>query len=308
MAQHSTTPRAQERSARRTSPPGGDSQTAAQDHAGACRASAQDPECDVSPVRLWRCDAGKTMPRDDLLATEQALEIRVVGTAPVITMRTPGHDLELAAGLLLSEGLIGSREDITHIDQASANAVGVLLQSFTEAKGALLRRSSLSNSACGICGKDKLNLGPMHALPPLPEGPVVTPDLLSRLPERLRTAQDVFTHTGGLHAAALFDADGELLAVREDVGRHNALDKLNGWALLNGRLPLNDRIVLLSGRASFELLQKCIMSRVAIVCAISAPSSYAVKLAREFGVTLVGFLRGERFNIYSAPERIRATT
>jgi FdhD protein len=283
----------------------GDSQVVTQHHASACGASAQDPERDVSPVRLWRCDADGTAAREDLLATEQALEIRVVGTAPVITMRTPGHDLELAAGLLLSEGLIACRDDITHIDQASTNAVGVLLKSFTEAKGALLRRSSLSNSACGICGKDKLNLGPMHALPPLPAGPVVTPDLLSSLPERLRAAQDVFTHTGGLHAAALFDAAGELLAVREDVGRHNALDKLNGWALLDDQLPLNDRIVLLSGRASFELLQKCIMSRVAIVCAISAPSSYAVKLAREFGVTLVGFLRNGRFNIYSAPARIR---
>lgn len=282
--------------------------SAVDDMADPRQLSVRDPSGTSSTVRLLRMQAGAATPRDDLLATEEALEIRVVGTSPVITMRTPGHDRELAAGLLLSEGLIRHRDDIQRLDQASANAVGVLLRSCDDDKRALLRRSSLSNSACGICGKDKLNLGPMHALPPLPQGPVIAPELLLQLPHRLRAAQKVFAHTGGLHAAALFNADGELQAVREDVGRHNALDKLNGWALLHDRLPLDDHIVLLSGRASFELLQKCIMARVPIVCAISAPSSYAVRLAREFGVTLVGFLRGERFNIYSAPERINTTT
>jgi FdhD protein len=251
-------------------------------------------------------EAGKIASRDDQLATEEALEIRVAGASPVITMRTPGHDLELAAGLLLSEGLIRRRDDIAALEPVAgeANAVGILLKSFTDDKAALLKRSSLSNSACGVCGKDKLNLEPMHALLPLPNGPRVSPELLLQLPRKLRAAQDVFEHTGGLHAAALFNADGGLQAVREDVGRHNAMDKLNGWSLLENRLPLHDSIVLLSGRASFELLQKCIMARVPIVCAISAPSSYAVHLAREFGVTLAGFLRGERFNLYSAPERI----
>lgn len=259
---------------------------------GSCRAA-------ILTVR-----AGDLMSRDDLLAAEEALEIRVAGTAPVITMRTPGHDLELAAGLLLSEGLVRRGDDIARLDQTGNHSVGVLLKSFTDKKGALLRRSSLSNSACGVCGKDKLNLEPMHALPPLPEAPRIGPELLYQLPQKLRAAQGVFENTGGLHAAALFDANGKLKAVREDVGRHNALDKLNGWALLNDRLPLHDHIVLLSGRASFELLQKCIMARVPVVCAISAPSSYAVRLAREFGVTLVGFLRGERFNVYAAPNRI----
>jgi FdhD protein len=221
-------------------------------------------------------------------------------------MRTPGHDLELAGGLLLSEGLIQSRDDIAALEPVAgaADAVGILLKSLTESDAGRLRRSSLSNSACGVCGKDKLNLEPMRRLPPLPDGPRVAPDVLFQLPQRLRAAQGVFEHTGGLHAAALFDANGELQAVREDVGRHNAMDKLNGWALLSDRLPLHDHVVLLSGRASFELLQKCVMARVSIVCAISAPSSYAVRLAREFGVTLAGFLRGNRFNIYAAPERI----
>jgi FdhD protein len=214
----------------------------------------------------------------------------------------------LAVGLLLSEGLIRRRDEIAVLEQVSdnANAVGVLLKSFTDGKAALLRRSSLSNSACGVCGKDKLNLEPMHALPPLPPGPEVESKLLWNLPGRLREAQEVFEHTGGLHAAALFDTQGELQALREDVGRHNAMDKLAGWALLNDKLPLHGHIVLLSGRASFELLQKCIMARVPIVCAISAPSSYAVRLAREFGVTLAGFLRERRFNVYAHPGRIRS--
>ncbi len=272
-----------------------------------CEAMNREPEKDSScRTRLLTFQTNKLAPHEDLLATEEALEIRVAGAAPVITMRTPGHDLELAAGLLLSEGLIKRREEIAILETAAdnPNVVGVLIKSFTESKAGLIRRSSLSNSACGICGKDKLNLEPMHTLPPLPDGPCIDPKLLLQLPQKLRAAQGVFEHTGGLHAAALFNASGELQAVREDVGRHNAMDKLNGWVLLSDRLPLHDHIVLLSGRTSFELLQKCIMARVPIVCAISAPSSYAVRLAREFGVTLVGFLRGDRFNIYAGAERI----
>lgn len=265
-------------------------------------------EC-LSPVHLLTVRSGRFESRDDHVATEEALEIRVAGAEPVITMRTPGHDLELAAGLLLGEGLVRHREEIAALERVpgNANGVRVRLGAFTAEKAALLGRSSLSNSACGVCGKRKLCLDPMRALPALPEGPRIPPEVLMRLPARLRAAQDVFELTGGLHAAALFDAEGTLRAVREDVGRHNAMDKLNGWALLENVLPLHAHIVLLSGRASFELLQKCIMARVPIVCAISAPSSYAVRLAREFGVTLVGFLRGNRFNVYAHPERIRTT-
>lgn len=272
---------------------------------------APDPALSPAPVtpsqgvHLLRVEDGRALPCDDRVATEAALDIVVADAAPVITMRTPGTDLELAAGLLLSEGVIGTRDDIATLRQLSANFVAVRLREMDEHKRALLERTALTSSACGVCGKDKLNLEPMRALPALPSGPQVSIEHLYALPERLRAAQGVFQRTGGLHAAALFSAGGELLAVREDIGRHNALDKLTGWALLNGHLPLDDHIVLLSGRASFELLQKCIMARIPIVCAISAPSSYAVHLAREFSVTLVGFLRGRCCNIYSAAERIR---
>jgi FdhD protein len=257
-------------------------------------------------TKLLSFQSGKFTMREDSLATEEALEIRVAGASPIITMRTPGNDLELAAGMLLSEGVIRQRDEIKLLkfNTGNSNAVNVVLKSFTKNKAALLSRSSLSNSACGVCGKDKLNLEPMQELPELPDGPSVEPDLLLQLPQELRSAQGIFEHTGGLHATALFDTSGKLQAVREDVGRHNAMDKLNGWALLNDRLPLHEHIVLLSGRASFELLQKCIMACMPIVCAISAPSSYAVRLAQEFGVTLIGFLREDRFNIYTGEERI----
>ncbi len=258
------------------------------------------------PVRLIAVQADGAGVRDDTLAVEEALEIRVAGTAPVITMRTPGNDLELAAGLLLSEGLVTGRSDIARLEHAPAetDAVDVRLQSFTPDKAALLERASLSNSACGVCGKSRLNLELLRTRPPLAAGPRIDRTTVLALPGRLRRAQDLFARNGGLHAAALFDARGHLRAVREDVGRHNALDKLVGWALLNDQLPLTNQIVMLSGRASFELMQKAIMAGAPVVCAVSAPSSYALRLAREFGVTLVGFLRGERFNIYSGPERI----
>jgi FdhD protein len=166
-----------------------------------------------------------------------------------------------------------------------------------------LERHFYTTSACGVCGKESLDQLELRGCA-IPPGPQVAAETITSLPDKLREAQGLFDATGGLHAAALFDADGNLLAVREDVGRHNATDKLIGWALLEGRLPLSDHIVMVSGRSSFEILQKCSAAGAPIVCAVSAPSSLAVDVARRFGITLVGFLRGERFNIYSAPERV----
>lgn len=257
-------------------------------------------------LEILAVEDGRARRVSDCLATEQALEIRVAGADPVITMRTPGHDLELTAGLLLSEGVLHHRRELIALRHwmGRADTVHVMVKSLAADVGRKLARSSLSNSACGVCGKARLNLESLRAQPRLEAGPRVDMATILALPERLRRSQHLFAQTGGLHAAALFDAHGDLCAVREDVGRHNAMDKLMGWALLNDRLPLADHIVLLSGRASFELMQKAIMAGAPLVCAVSAPSSYAVDLAREFDVTLVGFLRHRSFNIYSAPERI----
>ncbi|MES1928725.1 Protein fdhD [Salinisphaera dokdonensis CL-ES53] len=248
--------------------------------------------------------------RDDTLAVERALEIHVAGADPLITMRTPGADAELTAGLMHGEGVIRSRDDIVYLRPAPGEDDVIRLMLKPEARGRLDRveRNTLATSACGVCGKPSFS-------PPTPgrdaatqAGPAqVTPELLLSLPDRMRADQGVFESTGGLHAAGLFDASGTLLSIREDVGRHNALDKLIGAALLEDRLPLSDRIVMLSGRASYELLQKSIMGGVPIVCAVSAPSSYAVALAEQFGVTLVGFLRGDRFNVYTHGERLAGT-
>ncbi len=258
-------------------------------------------------VEIVSLQAGALSAREDPVVVEEALQIQVAAAAPVLTMRTPGNDCELAAGWLLSEGVIQSADDIESIAhrRGRPHELRVRLKRCGAAQAARLQRASPVNSACGVCGKSQLDLESLEALAPLSPGPRVDAGLLCSLPPRLRARQELFADTGGLHAAALFDAAGNLLALREDVGRHNALDKLNGWALFSGELPLAQRIVLLSGRASFELMHKCIIARVPLVCALSAPSSYAVSLARRFGVTLVGFLRPGRCNIYSAPERIR---
>jgi len=261
-----------------------------------------------APVRLLALEDGALVARDDLLATEAPLDIRVTGGAgPIVTMRTPGHDLELALGLLHGEGVIRGRLEVLAIDHLPGpdDAVRVVLEPAARARAGLLKRSLLASSACGVCGKTRIDPPDSTDLPPLPAGPRVDMDTLLRLPAIQRNAQRLFRYTGGLHAAALFDTAGELLALREDVGRHNALDKLVGWALLRDLLPLHGHMVLLSGRASYELVQKCVQAAVPIVCAVSAPSSLAVELARRFHITLVGFLRDERFNLYSAPERIR---
>ena len=262
-------------------------------------------------------DGNSAERRYDHLATEEPLEIRMrAGTQTRtvgITMRTPGADFELAAGFLFNEGVLASLDDLSGItycvdrdiaEEQRYNIVNVDLHGSALPPLDALERHFAITSACGVCGKANIDALRDRGLAPVRSDLRIDAALIASLPERLVTAQRVFATTGGLHAAALFDGRGNLIAVREDVGRHNALDKLIGWTLMNGRLPLDEHIVLLSGRASYELLQKAITAGIAIVCAVSAPSSLAVGLAREFNVTLAGFLRGRRFNVYATAERI----
>ncbi|MFG1941961.1 formate dehydrogenase accessory sulfurtransferase FdhD [Nonomuraea sp. NPDC048826] len=253
--------------------------------------------------------------RDDL-ATEEPMEIRLHGAdgtrkTVAITMRTPGHDFELAAGFLHGEGLAGAA-DIASIayctDEDLApeeryNTVTVRLRGPVPDLPAL-ERHFVTSSACGVCGSAGLDRLHERCDPLPPGGPPISPEVLYGLPDALRAGQGVFGKTGGLHAAGLFAADGTRLAVREDVGRHNAVDKLVGWSAMAGRLPLAGHLLMVSGRASYEIMQKALAAGVPVVCAVSAPSSLAVDLAREFGLTLVGFLRGERCNVYAGHERI----
>jgi FdhD protein len=269
------------------------------------------------PARVVAFDAGGARSRGDRLATEEPLEIRLLAgparRTAAVTMRTPGSDFELAAGFLHGEGIIAGPEDIAGITYCADpavdgdqryNIVNVALGGHVLPDLAPLERHFLTTSACGVCGKASLDAIQIRSAPLAGTNPQVVPEVLTALPARLRDAQGLFDVTGGLHAAGLFDAGGGLLAVREDVGRHNAVDKLLGWALMAGHLPLNDHIVLVSGRASYEILQKCLAAAVPVVCSVSAPSSLAVSLAERFGMTLVGFLRGERFNVYAGAGRI----
>jgi FdhD protein len=267
--------------------------------------------------QVWIVENGRVRSHLDRLATEEPLEIRLLAAESqqtvAVTMRTPGNDFELVAGFLYGEGVIRHRSDIrrmTHcLDRGVAvenrdNIVNVELSPDLLPDWRSLERHFYTTSACGVCGKASLEALSLRDCSPVAFGQTVTDRVLYSLPEQLRSAQRVFAATGGLHAAALFDTSGQLLAVREDVGRHNAVDKLVGWALLADRLPLSDRIVLVSGRSSFEILQKCLVARAPIVCGVSAPSSLAVALAKEFQITLVGFLRDRRFNVYAGMERI----
>jgi FdhD protein len=260
---------------------------------------------------------GNERTRSDHLATEEPLEIRLIlgeSTKTVaVTMRTPGADFELAVGFLFGEGVIGDREQVLRISyctdpdidaEQQFNIVNVKLDPTTMPDLRPLERHFFTTSACGVCGKASLEALQLRGCPVIPPGPEVTPDVIYGLPERLRAGQGIFESTGGLHAAGLFDEDGDLIALREDVGRHNAVDKLIGWSLLQDRLPLHDHIVMVSGRSSFEILQKCLVAGVPIVGAVSAPSSLAVALAEEFNVTLIGFLRGRRFNVYAGSDRV----
>jgi FdhD protein len=234
------------------------------------------------------------------------------GQAPVdvaVTMRTPGHEAELAAGFLLTEGLVAARDDITAVEvgdpgtHASPDDEVVVRLARPLDPSRVASRNFVATASCGICGKASLDQLEVRCAP-IPDGPVVTPELLLALPARLREGQAVFGATGGLHAAGLFDPAGSLLALREDVGRHNALDKLVGGRLLAGEVPLHDRILLVSGRASFELVQKAAVAGIPFLAAVSAPSDLAVEAAGRLGVPLVGFLRGDGFNIYARPDRV----
>ncbi len=226
-----------------------------------------------------------------------------------VTMRTPGHEADLAAGFLLTEGLVNGREDIASIEVADPathahpdDEVIVRLARPLD-PAAIASRNFVATASCGICGKASLDQVQVRCAP-IPDGPVVTPETLLALPDRLREGQAVFGFTGGLHASGLFTPGGELVALREDVGRHNALDKLVGSRLLAGEVPLHDRILLVSGRVSFELVQKAAVAGIPILAAVSAPSDLAVEAAERLGVTLVGFLRGDGFNVYARPDRV----
>jgi FdhD protein len=282
-----------------------------------------------SRLRVTTVDAAGSRERADQVATEEPLEIRLrsagdeasaVRRTVAITMRTPGQDFtdfELAVGFLHGEGLLcrGSPGAIagvaycTDLDVAAEhrwNVVTVTLRARHLPEGPGLDRHTLTTSACGVCGSASLEALADRGLAPVGPGPVLDPALVRSLPERMRAAQGVFRSTGGLHAAALFDGEGSLRVLREDVGRHNAVDKVVGHALLEGWLPLSGHVLLVSGRTSYEILQKAVAAGVPIVAAVSAPSSLAVDLARRFGVTLVGFLRGDRFNVYAGEERVAA--
>jgi FdhD protein len=243
--------------------------------------------------------------RADLLAVEEPLEIRVAGEPLAVTMRTPGDDIDLAAGFLAGEGVVAGAADIASITLCDHNVAEVILADGVEPPAALLRRNFLTTSACGVCGKDSIGaIRVKAAYDVFADDTRVAPATLASLPGRLRKAQRVFARTGGLHAAGLFRADGELLALREDVGRHNAVDKVVGWALREGRLPLAGCVLLVSGRASFELTQKALLAGVPVLAAVSAPSSLAAELADESGMTLVGFLRGDSMNAYAGAHRL----
>jgi FdhD protein len=268
-------------------------------------------------VRIVACVDGAAIPRFDRVATEEPLEIRVRAggetRSVAITMRTPGNDFELAAGFLFCEGVLPGCDALTGISycidpaidaEQRYNIVNVTLGADELPALDTLERHFTTTSACGVCGKSSLEALSLRGIETIETELRVAPATITSLPERLRAAQGIFEKTGGLHAAALFDRAGNLIALREDVGRHNALDKLIGWALLERRLPLAEHIVVVSGRASYELVQKALAARIPFLCAVSAPSSLAVDLANAFGLTLIGFLRGSRFNIYANASRI----
>jgi FdhD protein len=273
----------------------------------------------IDRVRVRAREGDAEVEREDVLAVEEPLEIRIrpADGGPVssfvTTMRTPGNDEELAAGLLFAEGVLESREDLVGLERPTdpridselkANVVIAALSSEAFARAGKLQRGTVMGSACGVCGKTSIENVIPSDRPPLSSPLRVTPETLYRLPERLRERQSIFARTGGLHAAGLFSPGGALEEIREDIGRHNATDKLVGTFLHRGELPLSSGILMVSGRTGFEIVQKAFAAGIPVVASVSAPSSLAVALAETGGVTLVGFLRGRRFNVYANPERV----
>ncbi len=268
---------------------------------------------DLTLVSEWQ--EGKVRRFQDYLVGEEPLQIRVGNYPLSVTMRTPGHDLELAAGFLFTEGLIERREQIRSLDYAvtegepdHGNDVQVELVSEEKLGLDRIQRNFFAASSCGICGKASIESVRRRGIAPPNASLRVDPEVLCHLPDVLRSSQAIFGRTGGLHAAGLFDARGELLAEREDVGRHNAVDKIVGWALLDGRLPLSEHVLMVSGRGGFEIVQKAVVAGIPVVASVSAPSSLAVQFARELNLTLVGFLRGRRFVVYAGEERLNLSS
>lgn len=269
-------------------------------------------------VKLVSYGGGITQTASDKVVTEEPLEIRVSAARSsqtvAVTMRTPGNDFELAAGFLFSEGVIASGDDIATISycrdddlppEQLYNIVIVELRDGDLSGLDRLQRHFQISSSCGVCGKADIEAIEMRGCQPVADGPQIEPATVLGYPESLRQAQALFGSTGGLHAAGLFHPGGPVVVVREDVGRHNAVDKVIGRMLLDGALPAHPGVLVVSGRSSFEILQKAAVAGIPVVCSVSAPSSLAIQVAETFGITLVGFLRGDRFNIYSSPERIR---
>lgn len=271
-------------------------------------------------LRIRRWSGGRWSEEPDAVVTEEPLQLSLDGTRLSVVMRTPGEDVELALGLMFGEGILRSRTDVDVVRISAeanerdsrvkvdgsiveSNEVDVHLATAPRRKP---ERSMLSSSACGVCGAVLIE-DLRRDLTPLAAGPAVDPALLPRLVDQLRSGQGVFERTGGLHAAGLFRATGELVCLREDVGRHNAVDKVVGRMLLEDRLPASSTVLVASGRAGYEVVQKSIAAGIPVLAAVGAPSSLAVSLAREFNQTLVGFLRGDRFNVYSAPERLTSS-
>lgn len=265
-------------------------------------------------VKIHKARGGrKIQEKPDELAIEEPLEIRVKGQAVAITMRTPGHDHELACGFLLSEGLIRDRSDVTQVayclhasDEESKNILNVFVSPGVKIDFKKLTRHVFASSSCGMCGKATID-SIQQQFPGIKSRSSISKTVLEQLPDKLRKSQIAFDRTGGLHAAAIFDLEGNLIVSREDVGRHNAVDKVIGYGLLEGLLPFHSHILLVSGRASFEIMQKSLAAGIPTVAAVSAPSSLAVDFARESGQMLVGFLRGQNFNVYANIERLDKT-
>jgi FdhD protein len=258
----------------------------------------------ILTVPIQKIEAGGASVRaQDLVAVEEPLQIRLDELDVAITMRTPGHDRELALGFLYTEGLLADPDQIVdvRVDEAGAVIVSFIAGLAPDVDA----RRFYVTSSCGVCGKASIDALAASGCAMLPAGqPKLSADLVPHFPTRLREAQAIFEHTGGLHAAGLFNTAGELLYLREDVGRHNAVDKLIGAAFLERRLPLHDHILMLSGRVSFELVQKAVTAGIPIVIAVGAPSSLAIETALRFGMTLIGFARGERFNVYAGGDRL----